>query len=410
MHLLVLGLNYAPEPVGIGPFTAGMAEHLAAAGHDVTVVAGRPYYPDWRPLSGSRRNWHRTSEKGVTVIRCPHYIPRKPGGLKRLVHHASFALASFWPMIRTARSRPDVVIAIAPSLMALPVAKLAARLARAPLWLHVQDFETEAAFATGLLGERSLLGRMARWAERRLLAMAGHVSTISPQMRARLIAKGVPPERTSELRNWADDAVQAHPRDSVGAYRSEWGVGSRKLALYSGNIANKQGLEIVIEAARLLEQRGDLLFAICGQGPNRARLEAQAQGASNILFCDLQPRERLDELLTAADIHLLPQVAEAADLVLPSKLGNMLASGRPVVACAAPDTGIAAEISGSGIAVPPGDPQAMARAIVALADDPARATALGEAAAQAAAQEWSRHAVLQRFMGELERLAKGRAT
>jgi colanic acid biosynthesis glycosyl transferase WcaI len=289
---------------------------------------------------------------------------------------------------------------IAPSLIAAPVALLAARLAGAKAWLHVQDFELEAAQATGLVSS-GFFGRLAAAFERRVLRSFDRVSTISPQMCARLIAKGVAPERVIELRNWAEiDAIR--PLGDPSPYRAEWGIAAPHIALYSGNIANKQGIEIVLEAARLLAHRKDIAFVICGEGPNRANLERLADGLPNVTLHDLQPRERLGELLGLASVHLLPQLADAADLVLPSKLANMLASGRPVVATAAPGTGIADEVADCGVSVTPGDAWGVAVAIETLIDDEPRRRALGQAARERAEQRWSRAAILARFLDQAD--------
>ena len=405
MKVLLLGLNYDPEQIGIGPYTTGTAQALADAGHQVQVVAGKPYYPAWRhDPAYARPFYHRAGEHGVGVLRCPHYVPRVPGGAKRLLHHASFALAALQPMLKYAVGwRPDVVFTVAPSLIAAPVAWLAARATKAKLWLHVQDFEVEAAFATGLLGDKGLGAKTARGFENRMLRSADIVSTISPQMLRKLVEKGVASERIVEFRNWAEiDAIR--PLAGPSAYRARWNVGERKVALYSGNIANKQGIEIVVEAARKLADRNDILFVVCGDGPNRARLETLASGLGNIRFHPLQAREDIGELLGLADIHLLPQLADAADLVLPSKLANMLASGCPVVATAAPGTGVAEEVSGCGVIVPPGDAVAMAAAVQALADDPDKALALGRAGRARAEQRWSGRAVLDGFVKRMEEL------
>lgn len=395
MRLLVLGLNYAPEPVGIGPFTAGLAEGMAARGHQVTVVAGQPYYPQWRPYPEQAAHAEARCENGVSVIRVPHYIPETPSLAGRLRHYLTFAQGARAPMRAAARASPDLVLTVAPALFAVPVARAAARLAGVPLWVHLQDFEADAMFATGILGRAPLAERAALALERSLLLPADRVSTISPQMCARLLEKGVPADAVFELRNWSTLAEAGSGDGS--AYRREWQLGDRHVALYSGNIARKQGIEIVIDAARCLRHRDDIVFVICGEGPNRAHLADLAADLPNVRLQPLQPAERLADLLALASIHLLPQIAGAADLVLPSKLANMLASGRPVVATATHGTGIHAEVDGCGLATPPGEPEPFAEAIVALIDDPEQRERLGLAAQARAQQRWSKASVIERF-------------
>jgi colanic acid biosynthesis glycosyl transferase WcaI len=395
MKVLILGLIYAAEPVGIGPFTAGLAEGMAQRGHEVSVVAGQPYYPQWRPYPEQPPHCAARLENGVSVIRVPHHIPPTPSFAGRLRHYLSFARAARAPLTAAAKGSPDLVLAIAPTLFAVPAARAAARLAGAPLWVHLQDFEADAMFATGLLGRSRLAERAAFALERRLLLPADRVSSISPQMCARLREKGVPSERVLELRNWSTLAPDAAGDGST--YRREWRLGERHVALYSGNIARKQGIEIVIAAAQRLRDRDDIVFVICGEGPNRAHLATLSADLPNVQLHSLQPAARLADLLALADVHLLPQIAEAADLVLPSKLANMLASRRPVVATAAPGTGIHAEIDGCGVVTPPGDPVAFAAAIAALVDDSIRRASLGTAARERAAARWTRQAVVDRF-------------
>ena len=156
----------------------------------------------------------------------------------------------------------------------------------------------------------------------------------------------------------------------------------------------------------LLQHRPDIAFVICGEGPNRAALAEQAEGLENVQLHDLQPAERMGAMLTMADLHLLPQIAGAADLVLPSKLTNMLASGKPVVATTQPGTGLYAEVDGCGVCVPPGDAQALADAIVALADDAPRRRDLGRAAATRATERWQQQAILARTIKELQALVR----
>jgi len=398
MRLLFLGLNYAPEEIGIGLYSGELLRCWAQAGHEADAVVGQPYYPQWRVWPGYGGRRRETEEDGVRVLRCPLYVPARPSGLRRILHHLSFAASCLLPMlVRARRGRPQLVMTTAPSLIAAPVALLAAKLSGARAWVHVQDFEVEAAFATGLVRQTGAKARLARAFERAILRRFDVASSISPQMCARLEARGVAPERIVEVRNWADiDAVVPLTRPS--AYREEWGIATPHVALYSGNIAYKQGIELVIEAARLLRHRADLTFAICGEGPTRAQLEREAAELPNVVIRDLQPKARLGELLGMASVHLLPQLAGAADLLLPSKLTNMLASGRPVVATAGKGTGLAGEVEGAGLVTPPGDAAAFAAAIERLIDDPAEAAKLGQAARGRAEERWSRDGIVARFI------------
>jgi colanic acid biosynthesis glycosyl transferase WcaI len=401
MNVLIVGLNYAPEPVGIGPYTTGMAQALAEAGHAVTVVCGKAYYPRWELHEDHRTpGVLRSVEHGVTVVRVPHYIPTKPSGARRLVHHLTYMLRAIPSALRAASERrPHVVVCIAPSLISVVAARLVARRSGAKLWLHIQDFEVEAAFATGLLRDGGLIARLARAFEQWSFA-ATRISSISPQMCARLVATGVAPERVIEFRNWADiDTIR--PLDGPSAYRAQFGISTPYVALYSGNIGNKQGIEILIDVAQVLVHRQDLTFVIAGEGALLAQLVATAQGLGNVRFEPLQPRERLTELLGLATVHLLPQLAGAADLVLPSKLTNMLASGRAVVATASAGTGLAHECEGCGLVTKPGDAPAMAAAIEALLDNAEARARYGAEARLRAEQRWSRVAILDRFESAL---------
>ena len=160
-------------------------------------------------------------------------------------------------------------------------------------------------------------------------------------MAERLARKGVPSDRIAIVRNWVDlDLIK--PLEGVSPYRQELGIAETdRVILYSGNIGAKQGFDILIDAARRLSRRADIKFLIAGEGPAKSGLAARAANLPNVRFLPFQPYARLSEFLGVADIHVLPQAADAADLVLPSKLGGMLASGRRVIVTAAPGTELA---------------------------------------------------------------------
>lgn len=397
MKVLVYGLNHAPEAIGIGKYTHEMCAWLASRGHQVKVITSYPSYPDWKVQAPyNNKRYGRELRDGVEIVRCPLYIPSSPTSKGRLAHYASFAMSSSPAAIWHAlRMRPDAVVAVAPSLLVAPAAILAARLTGARSWLHIQDFEVEAAFQLGITsGNRLRSG--AEFIERTLFARFDRVSTISAKMIDRLVSKRIPRTRTVEFRNWVDTSL-IKPQDRLASsFRSDLGLAPDTIvALYSGSMALKQGLGTLVDTARLLEkQRPEIAMVFCGNGATRDDLIRRSAGLRNVRFLDLQPQERLSELLSMADIHLLPQRTEVADLVLPSKLGAILASGRPVVAMAEPGTQLAAEVEGSGLSIPAGDPAALAAALIRLADDRALREQLGANARLASQARWDMQTIL----------------
>ncbi|MFT4256217.1 MAG: WcaI family glycosyltransferase [Pseudoxanthomonas sp.] len=405
-RILVVGINYAPENIGTGKYTSEMCAWLAARGHAVRMVTAPPYYPAWQVWKGYRRGWFQHERiDGVEVIRCPLWVPRKPSGLTRLLHLGSFGPTSALALLWSLAWRPTHVVAIAPTLASAPMAWLLARLAGAHCRLHIQDFELDAMLDMGIV-DAGPLKRLAMTAERWLLRRFDTVSTISPKMLERLATKGVDEDKRALFPNWADiDAIQ--PLTTPSPYRAELGIPNEAVvALYSGNMGLKQGLELLGEAALALADaptgQAPLYFVFGGEGPGREQLEAACAGLPNVRFLGLQPTERLNDWLGLADIHLLPQRADVADLVMPSKLTGMLASGRPVLATALPGTGVALAVQDCGHAVAPGDLDAFVAALRSLAGDAGQRAALGAAARQQAEAALARGAILERFEQALQ--------
>ncbi|MDF2781688.1 MAG: colanic acid biosynthesis glycosyltransferase WcaI, partial [Geminicoccaceae bacterium] len=344
--------------------------------------------------------YRRETIDGIEVWRCPLWVPREPLPAKRILHLLSFALSSFLPTLwHAATWRPDAVWAVEPTSFAAPTALLAARIGGAAACLHVQDLELEAAGALRMLAASSLY-RRAVSAYGWLLRRFDLVSTISERMRRGLAAHGVAPERLCLFPNWVDTGA-IMPLESASRLRRKLGFGDDQVVvLYAGNMGEKQGLEGLAPVAERLAERPDIQFVLCGAGAVRPRLERLLDGRPNVTLLPLQPRERLNDLLNLADIHILPQRAQAASFALPSKLGGILASGRPVVAQT--DGGeLARAARVGGLAVAPDDPGSMVDAILALCADAERRRRLGRAGRRFAETYLDRERIIARYVADL---------
>jgi len=340
MKILLYGINYSPELTGIGKYSGEQARWLASQGHDVRVVTAPPYYPHWQVGEGySPWRFRRERVDGVTVLRCPLYVPRKPTALKRLLHLMSFSASSCLAVLGQLRWRPDLVILVVPTLFCAPQALLLAKLSGAKSVLHIQDFEVDAMFGLGM-GGSPWLKRLAWGIERWVLRRFDRVSTISSGMLDKAAAKGVEAQRLLFFPNWSEtERFLDVPADPALLQRLGVPAGKQVL-LYSGNIGEKQGLELILDAAQAYAQRPELVFLIVGQGAGQARLleRVQREGIHNVVFAPLQAYEDLPALLASATAHLVIQKRGAADSVLPSKLTNILAVGGNAIITADPET------------------------------------------------------------------------
>ena len=413
MKILLYGLNYAPEQVGIGKYSGQWACWLSERGHCVRVVTAPPYFPQWRVNSQYRNSFTVDEVQGLRVRRCPLWVPRRPSGITRLLHLASFALSSLGPLLALRCWTPDVVITVTPAFFCAPGALLLGGLCgrRTISWLHIQDFELDAAFELGMLKGRWLRGLAEAW-ERRTIRGFDRVSSISAAMVKRLQSKGVPLNQCELLPNWVDLETirpQLEPARLQNSYRKELGIAPDQIVLmYSGSMNKKQGLDLLVKAISQLADFPQLVWLLAGEGPTKADLVRDTEGFSQVIHLPLQPAERMNDWLNAADIHLLPQKAGAADLVLPSKLLGMLASGRPVVATSTPGSELAELASEAGACTTPGDSNAFADALRQLISDSEQRLMAGKRARRLAEERFGKDAVLEHFEQQLLSLVESK--
>jgi colanic acid biosynthesis glycosyl transferase WcaI len=413
VKLLVYGINYSPEMVGVGKYTGEFSSWMSSRGHRVRVITAPPYFPEWSIYPSYSNGFSQELLLDVNVQRCPLWVPCKPSGLTRLVHLASFAISSFFSLIAQRSWRPDVVITVAPAFLCTPGALLFSALCgkSCSSWLHIQDFELDAAFELGLL-KGQWMRSLAEICERLILRSFQRVSSISSAMLQRTESKGVASSRCVFFPNWVD-LESIRPQTEVSRlqnpYRLQLGIGADQLVLmYSGSMNKKQGLDLLVEVIDLLADLPQLVWLLAGEGPTKDDLVCATEGFSQVIHLPLQPAGRMNDWLNAADIHLLPQKAGAADLVLPSKLLGMLASGRPVVATSTSGSELTELATEAGACTSPGNAEAFANALRHLISDQQQRLMAGKRARKLAEERFGKVAVLERFEQQLLALVESR--
>jgi colanic acid biosynthesis glycosyl transferase WcaI len=328
-------MNFAPEVTGIGKYSHEMALWLQKeASADIRVVCSVPYYPQWKIHPG-HKNWYKVNiHDSIVLFRCPIFIPKRISGITRMIHLASYAISSSFPTLYQIKWKPDLIFCVAPNLLGAIIPLMVGKMLGVKTWLHIQDLEIDAAERLGIIKNKILLKILYK-IENALYSSFTKVSTISEGMKDQLLSKGIGKDKVGIMPNWANlkeisPITKNHP--TVIAYLDKLKLPQgTKIALYSGSISEKQGLEELVLAAQNL-QLDEIVILICGNGPNLESLKILAASNSKIKFIDLVPKSELNLLLNIADVHLLVQKNEIDNQVMPSKLANMIAVGGPVIA------------------------------------------------------------------------------
>jgi colanic acid biosynthesis glycosyl transferase WcaI len=398
MKILILSINYWPEVTGIGAFTTYRAEHLAAAGHKVEVCTTFPYYPSWKiPREYSGKLGLTENRNGVRIVRSRAYVPNPVTPIKRVLHEGSFVAGII--LRGLLRKRPDVMLVVSPPLGLTAPAILLSRLWGVPYVYDVEDLQPDSA------GDLNMLPR---WAirflynvERAAYRHARLITTLTPSMRQRLIAKGLAEEKVELLEPRMDDSLTNLLPEEGGAFRRRYDLGDKFLVTHSGNMGVKQGLDVILEAALLSRADDSMLFLCVGDGVECDRIKRRA---AELDLCNLRFLPVLDEkdfrgLMAASGICLVTQQHSVSEVAFPSKIVTYLAAGRPVVASVNPGCEVANVIreSGAGKIVAAGDARGLFHAVNALRRD--GLPQAGENAREYASARWSS----ARVLGELER-------
>lgn len=391
MRIQLWSYNYAPEPTGIGPVSATWAKAMTELGHEVTVVAAHPHYPE--PIWGKRLRPTRTRAEGVDVIRLPLWIGRD-NALARMRQDASFsaALAAAFPLLPKADAR----VVVTPCFPALATAIAASKLDKTPWMLWVQDILPDGAIDTGLLDADSLPARVSRKLELAAYDSADRVVVISDNFKKNLAKKAVP---DSKLRRIYNPATV----DTADLPRSEFSAEPKILVM--GNIGHSQGLTNVVrefEASDRLRELGARLV-ITGTGVAAEELRA-AITTDRVEMLGLVSQERLEHELSTATFGLVSQLGTLPEFNFPSKLMNYLASALPVLASVGPESEVASVINetGAGWVCDNGRPGALVETIVGALELPGELEVRSAAAHRFATANLSPQALAAAFEAELE--------
>jgi colanic acid biosynthesis glycosyl transferase WcaI len=402
VKLVYVTPHFDPDVAPTGIIATRLATELAARGHHIDVVTSLPWYRNHRiePGYSGRLVRHEDKPWGHITRIHPFPAPDKTNILRRAAGFAGFSILA---ALQGARGEDaDAVLAMSPPLTLGLTGWVVARARSAALVLNVQDVFPDIAVELGLLRRPRLIAagrRLERWC----YDHADVITVLSEDLRENVAVKTRSP--VNVVPNFVD-TEWIRPLDEENSYRREFGLEGKTVVMYAGNVGLSQSLDIVVDAAAALAYEEDLVFVINGGGAARSGLERRAAGLANLRFVDMQPEDRLPEVLAAGDIHLVPLKRGLARSSVPSKMYSILAAARPFVAGVDEGSEVARVVdrSGAGIAVPPEDAEALAKAIRMLLDSPESAARMG-AAGRRFAEAWvSPQAVAETY----ERLFTGR--
>jgi len=327
-NITLIGINYYPEDSSTGLYSTQMTEYLSENGYDIDIITGFPYYPQWQ-IWDSYKNKKKFLDEmygDIKVHRYRQYVPKEPSFKKRILHLTDFTLGSIRNLFKVKKC--DVVIAIVPFTTSILLGLILAKMRGAKLWVHIQDFEFDAARESGLAGKKGLsvkifglLMKIEAW----LLKRADIVSTISNSMIAKLETKTETPNYL--FPNWVDpndinpDTAKQHDLMKSDKFK----------ILYSGNIGAKQDWESFIKIAEHYNNSDDIEFVIVGAGARKEKLVEETTHIANISHHDPVEFSELSDLLCSADLHILFQKNDVIDTVMPSKILGMMASAKPSI-------------------------------------------------------------------------------
>ena len=405
MHILFLSHYFPPEVNAPASRTAEHCRQWVADGDDVTVITCVPNHPQGKIFPGFRnRVFQRAWWEGIRVIRVLTYITPNEGFVKRTANYLFYMFAATVAALFTRRA--NVVVTTSPQFFNGLAGYLVSIVHRAPWVLEIRDLWPESILELGAIKNPriiALLHALARFAYRK----ADHIVVVTDAFRQTLLSLGIPAEKITVIKNGVDLSVfTSIPRDE--AFLASIGFQGRFVASYVGTHGMAHGLEIILEAASLLQDRPDVGFLLVGDGADRRRLLAKRDemGLSNVVMLDMQSRDRMPAIWSATDVSLIVlRDKPVFRTVIPSKMFETMAMKTPIVLGVAGESQQMVEEAGAGLCIPPEDSRELADAVRKLSADPSLTRRLGESGHRYVTQRHDRVALARFFSALLRKLA-----
>ena len=402
MRILFLSHYFPPEVNAPANRTYEHCVRWARAGHDVTVLTCVPNCPDGVVFDGHRNRWRPQEEwvDGIRVLRVWTYIAANSGTVRRIANYLSFLVMAVITSLRL--ERPDVVVATSPQFFCGWAGVFVSWLKRRPFVLEIRDIWPESIRTVGAMSNHRLL-RMLERLERRLYLAADHIVTVGDGYRDRILEKADGPDRITVITNGVD-LSRFQPQSPDIRFLHMWDLEDRFVCSYVGTIGMAHGLEVVLDAAEILKQRGrdDIRFCLVGDGARRTILEkaARERGLDGmILFTGRQPREDISPILASSNaclIHL--RSCELFGSVIPSKIFETMAMQRPIIMGVhgpARDIVLNGE---AGLIMEPDSAESLAESVTTLADDPKLCARAGKNARAYVSKNFNRDDLAKRYL------------
>jgi colanic acid biosynthesis glycosyl transferase WcaI len=273
--------------------------------------------------------------------------------------------------------------------------------------LNIQDLYPETPIRTGQIKNRRAIAVL-RSLERYMCAKAAHIAVITPYFREHLESIGVPADKVSVIPNFVDtEFIRPLPKDN--AFSRQHGLVDKFVVSHAGNVGYAYDLDTMVEAAALLRDRPEIVFLVVGDGVVRAALQKQAAalGVNNVRFLPFQPFELLPLVRASSDVQVALNRPGASRHSMPSKVYEIMASGRPLLASADRDSHLWDLVSGTGtgLVVEPRDPRALAAAVAELEGNADVREEMGRKGRALAEAHYSRTTVVEAYERVLARAA-----